>query len=78
VTEAELNSGIECAQDMLYAMRVLESIGQKVQKPMKLYIDNKSRLFTPLVVKWKNASRMCQIEFYPRAQGRRFHCSRMV
>jgi hypothetical protein len=33
VTEAELKSGIECAQDMLDAMRVLDSIGLQVQKP---------------------------------------------
>jgi len=41
VTEAELVSGADCAQDMLFAMRVLESIGLKVKKPMKLFIDNK-------------------------------------
>ena len=41
VTEAELTSGVECAQDMLFAMRVLESIGLKVRKPMLLLIDNK-------------------------------------
>jgi hypothetical protein len=31
VTEAELNSGVECIQDMVYAMRVLESVGLKVR-----------------------------------------------
>jgi hypothetical protein len=41
VTEAELTSGIDCAQDMLFAMRVLESIGLRVNKPMMLTIDNK-------------------------------------
>jgi hypothetical protein len=41
VTEAELNSGIECVQDMLYAMRIMESIGLRVNKPMSLTIDNK-------------------------------------
>jgi hypothetical protein len=41
ITEAELCSGIECAQDMLFAMRVLESIGLTVAKPMILSIDNK-------------------------------------
>jgi hypothetical protein len=34
-------SGTECAQDMLYAMIVIESLGLKVQKPMILEIDNK-------------------------------------
>jgi hypothetical protein len=41
ITEAELTSGTDCAQDMLFAMRVLESIGLKVDKPMILTIDNK-------------------------------------
>jgi hypothetical protein len=40
VMEAELMSGTECAQDMLYTMRVVESMGPKVKKPMLLEIDN--------------------------------------
>jgi hypothetical protein len=40
-TEAELISGTECAQDMLYSMRVVESLGLKVKKRMILDIDNK-------------------------------------
>jgi hypothetical protein len=43
VTEAELCSGVDCVQDMLFAMRVLESIGLRV-KPMKIHIDNKGAL----------------------------------
>ena len=41
VTEAELSAATQCAQDMLYAMRVIESLGLKVQKPMILQVDNK-------------------------------------
>ena len=41
VTEAELFAATCCAQDMLFEMRVLESIGLKVKKPMILYVDNK-------------------------------------
>jgi hypothetical protein len=41
VTEAELMSGTECVQDMLYTMRIFESMGLKVEKPMILEIDNK-------------------------------------
>jgi hypothetical protein len=41
VTEAELCSGVDCVQEMLFAMRVLESIGLKIRKPMKIQIDNK-------------------------------------
>ena len=41
VTEAELMAAVECAQDMVFSMHVLESIGLKVQKPMVLEVDNK-------------------------------------
>jgi hypothetical protein len=41
VTEAEVISGTDFAQDMTFAMRVLESIGLRVKKPMVLHIDNK-------------------------------------
>jgi hypothetical protein len=34
--ENELASGMSCAQEMLYAMRVMESLGLKVKKPMIL------------------------------------------
>lgn len=41
VTEAELAAATQCAQDMLFVMRVIESIGLKVKKPMILQVDNK-------------------------------------
>ena len=41
VTEAEYVAATEEAQDMLFTMRLLESIGLKVKKPMILQIDNK-------------------------------------
>ncbi len=41
VTEAVLFAETCCAQDMLFEMRVLESMGLKVKLPMKLYVDNK-------------------------------------
>jgi hypothetical protein len=41
VTSAELVSGTQCVQDMLFIMRVVESIGLKVKKPMILEMDNK-------------------------------------
>jgi hypothetical protein len=41
VTEAELAAATQCAQDMLFAMRVIESVGLKVKKPMILEVDNK-------------------------------------
>jgi len=41
VTEAELVAATSCAQDMLFTMRLIESLGLKVKKPMKLFVDNK-------------------------------------
>jgi hypothetical protein len=40
VTEAELVSATPCAQDMIFVMRLLESIGLKVKKPMVLEVNN--------------------------------------
>jgi hypothetical protein len=55
-TEAELYSGVDCAQDMLYGMRVIESIGLSVQKPMKLQIDNKGAV--EYANNWSTGGRM--------------------
>jgi hypothetical protein len=41
VTESEMVAAVSAAQDMLYEMRVLQSIGLKVQLPMVLEVDNK-------------------------------------
>ena len=41
ITKSELNSGVTCTQDMLYAMRVLVVLGLKVELSMVLEIDNK-------------------------------------
>jgi hypothetical protein len=39
--EAELNAAVLCVQDILYTKNLIESIGLKVELPMKLEIDNK-------------------------------------
>ena len=39
--EAELVAGTNCAQDMLFVKRMLESMGLEVNLPMMLYIDNR-------------------------------------
>jgi len=44
VTEAELVSGTQCAQQMLFNMQILESMGLKVKKPMILWMDNKGAI----------------------------------
>jgi len=55
VTEAEAVAGVGCAQDMLFAMHVLESLELKVKKPMLLYIDNKGAV--DLFNNWSVAGR---------------------
>ena len=41
VTDAELMAAVSCAQDMLYAKRIMESLELKVKFPMILEVDNK-------------------------------------
>jgi hypothetical protein len=41
MTESELGGATETVQDMLFVMRVLESMGLSVKKPMMLFVDNK-------------------------------------
>ena len=40
VTEVEIMAAVTCAQDMLYTVRVFESIGLQVELPMTLEVDN--------------------------------------
>ena len=60
VTEAELMAGVQCAQDMLYIMHLLESIGLKVKKPMILRMDNKGAV--DLANNWSIGGRTRHIE----------------
>ena len=41
VPEAEGGAGVTCAQYMLYVFHLIESLGQKVELPMVLEMDNK-------------------------------------
>lgn len=60
VTEAELFAAVQCAQDMLFVMRIIESLGLKVKKPMKLYIDNKGAV--DIANNWSVGGRTRHIE----------------
>jgi hypothetical protein len=55
VTEAELVAATECAQDLLFAKNVLESIGLKVRTPMNLNIDNSGCI--DLICNWSAGGR---------------------
>ena len=41
MTESETVAGVTCAQDMMYAKNIVESVGLKVKLPMRLEIDNR-------------------------------------
>jgi hypothetical protein len=41
VTEAEFVAAVEVVVNMLFAWRVVESMGLKVQLPMRIEVDNK-------------------------------------
>jgi hypothetical protein len=60
VTEAELVSACHCAQDMLFQMRVIESMGLKVEKPMILKVDNKGA--KDLAHNWSTAGRTRHVD----------------
>jgi len=55
VTEAETMAAVECAQDMLFTMHVLQSIGLTVELPMILEVDNKGTV--DLANNWSSAGR---------------------
>jgi hypothetical protein len=60
VTEAELSAGSSCAQDLLFAMRVMESLGLKVKKSMILEMDNKGSV--DLANNWSVGGRTRYVE----------------
>eukprot|EP00957_Ditylum_brightwellii_P096649 7361195-Ditylum_brightwellii.AAC.1 len=41
VTEAELFVGVQCIQEMMFVMKVLDAMKLKVKLPMTLFMDNK-------------------------------------
>ena len=55
VSEAELVSATECAQDLMYAKGLLESIGLKVRLPINLHIDNSGCI--DLICNWSSGGR---------------------
>ena len=60
VTEAELIAATECAQDLIYAKNILESIGLKVQLPIILHIDNSGCI--DLICNWSSGGRTRHME----------------
>jgi hypothetical protein len=44
VTEAEFGAAGDVVQNMMFASRVIESLGLTVMKPMVIEVDNKGRL----------------------------------
>ena len=42
VTEAEIIAMVQCIQEMLYVLKLMESMKLKIRKPMLIYCDNKA------------------------------------
>jgi hypothetical protein len=59
VTESELVAAVDCAQDLLFEKRVLESLGLKVETPMILQLANKGVMY--LANNWSVGGRMRHI-----------------
>ena len=55
-----MNSGLSCAQNMMYALRVLELLELQVKPPMLLEIDNRRTVY--LVNNWSVSVRTHHIE----------------
>ena len=55
-----MNSGVSCAQDMMYSLRVLESLELKFKLPMLLEIDNSGTVDLGNI--WRVGGRICHIE----------------
>ena len=60
VTEAELIAAVQCAQDMLYIKKVLESMGLQVELPMVLKVDNSGAV--DLANNWSAGGRTRHVE----------------
>jgi hypothetical protein len=60
VTEAELFAAVMTVQDMLFIMRIVESMGLQVEKQMLLEIDNKGA--KDLINNWSVGGRLRHIE----------------
>ena len=72
ITEAELISAVECAQEMVFQMNILESVNLRVQIPMILWVDNKGTI--DLVNKWSVGGQTRHVEsktWYLRAKRER-------
>jgi len=59
-TEAELYAIVQCAQEMLFAQHVIESMGLNVLLPMKLFCDNKGAVL--LTNNWSIGGRTRHVE----------------
>ena len=60
MTEAELYAAVSTAQDMLYCMNVLLSLGLSVELPMVLEVDNMGAVH--LANNWSVSGRTRQID----------------
>ena len=55
VTEAETIAAVQCAQDMLHIMRIMEAMELNVERPMILHVDNSGAV--DLINSWASGGR---------------------
>ena len=60
ITEAKLQAATSCAQEILYVMHTIDSLGLKGEKPMILQVDNKGAV--DLANNWSIGGRTQHIE----------------
>ena len=51
--ESEGKAAVQCAQDMIYAKKLLESLGLEFELLMVMHVDNKGTIAMPLVLSFK-------------------------
>jgi hypothetical protein len=77
VTESELGGVTEMAQDMLFAIQILESMGLHVKKPMILYLDKEGA--KDLAKNWSVGGQtwhveVCQYSLHKFKEQNLIHC----
>ncbi len=55
VTEAETIAAVQCVQDMLHTMRIMEAMELNVERPMILHVDNSGAV--DLINSWASGGR---------------------
>ena len=64
MTESVTVAGVTCAQDMMYAKNIVESVGLKVKQPMRLEIDNRGAVDMAQIVRQAVGENIWKLECF--------------